>query len=99
MAFAGKRRIAASEVDGLEPGEQRALSAYISMAPPNSEDSRGTARLTETDLAANREAFALRCSDTDLWTTAAPLLPTRNSEEPEIIMSPDSYFGRYRPKA
>ncbi len=49
----------------------------------NSEDSRGTARLTETDLAANREAFALRGSDTDLWITAAPLLPTRNSEEPE----------------
>jgi hypothetical protein len=33
MAFAGKRWIDASEVDGLEPGEQRQLSAYISMAP------------------------------------------------------------------
>ena len=50
----------------------------------HSEDSRGTASLSETDLAANRKAFALRFSDTDMWTTAAPLLPTRNSEQPVV---------------
>ena len=35
-------------------------------------------------LGANREALALRSCDTDMWTTAAPLLPTRDSEEPWI---------------
>ena len=50
MAFAGKRRIAASEVDGLEPGEQQALSAYISVAPL-------TARTREALLASRKPTW------------------------------------------